>query len=114
MSSNLDWLQRFYLSLCNDDWEHQYGCDIGNVDNPGWTFKFDLTDTVYEQIDGPNVPVGMGTADGDRNWLILRKVGPVIDGACGPLRLDELIGHFRAWVASVEPAAMTSEKQWQQ
>jgi hypothetical protein len=113
VTSNLEWLQRFYLSLCNGDWEHgEVGCKIDNVDNPGWSFEFELADTVYEDIPGPDVAKGAGSADDDPDWVFLKKVGSKIDGACGPLKLDELIGEFRKWAEKVEPLAAHIENQW--
>ena len=114
MTSNLEWLQQFYLSLCNGDWEHGVGgCDIGNVDNPGWSFKFELADTVYESIEGPQIKMGADQTGDGPDWVFLKKVGSAIEGACGPLKLDELIGEFRAWVEAVEPQAAAIERQWQ-
>ena len=113
MTSNLEWLQRFYLSFCNGDWEHGYGCTIENVDNPGWSFKFELVDTVYEDLEGPDVSLGADQTEDGPDWLFLKKAGTVIQGACGPLKLDELIGEFRAWIDKVEPQAAAIERQWQ-
>jgi hypothetical protein len=114
MISNLAWLQQFYLSFCNGDWEHGLGgCNISNVDNPGWSFKFELADTVYETIEGLEVATGEHQADEGPDWVFLKKEGSVVSGACGPLKLDDLIGQFRAWVDSVEPQAAVIEQQWQ-
>ena len=114
MTSNLEWLQQFYLSFCNGDWEHGLGgCTIGNVDNPGWSFKFELADTVYESIEGPVVVQGADQTDDGPDWIFLKKVGSAIEGACGPLKLNDLIGEFRAWVEQVEPIAARIEGQWQ-
>jgi hypothetical protein len=41
----LNHLQEWYASQCNGDWEHTYGISISTLDNPGWSFKVDLTDT---------------------------------------------------------------------
>ena len=113
MTSNLEWLQQFYLSLCNGDWEHSYGCTVDNVDNPGWNFKFDLADTVYVEIEGPDVKKGADQTGDGPDWIVLRKVGSSIEGACGPLKLDELIAEFRGWVENVEPQAAAIERQSQ-
>lgn len=43
-------LQKWYLSQCNDDWEHTYGIQISNLDNPGWNLEVDLTDTYLENV----------------------------------------------------------------
>ena len=113
MTANLEWLQHFYLSFCNDDWEHGFGgCTIDNVDNPGWSFKFELADTVYENIAGPDVRLGQDVSGDGPDWIFLKKEGSRIDGACGPLKLDQLIGEFRAWVISAEPQAVAVDQQW--
>jgi hypothetical protein len=44
-ADNLEWLQQWYLSHCNEDWEHQYGISIKNIDNPGWHLSVDLVGT---------------------------------------------------------------------
>ena len=114
MTSNLAWLQQFYLSFCNGDWEHGLGgCDIGNIDNPGWSFKFELADTVYEGIDGLDVSKGADQVEEGPDWIFLKKDGSVVSGACGPLKLEELIGEFRTWAESVEPQAAANEQRWQ-
>lgn len=46
----LKWLEDWYSDQCDGDWEHQNGIDIGNIDNPGWTLKVDLTGTSLENI----------------------------------------------------------------
>jgi len=114
MTSNLAWLQQFYLSFCNGDWEHGLGgCGIANVDNPGWSFKFELADTVYEDINGLDLAEDADRVGEGPDWMFLRKVGSVVSGSCGPLKLDDLIGEFRAWVESVETQAAAIEQQWQ-
>lgn len=32
-----EWLQKWYKSQCDGDWEHEYGIKIETVDNPGWS-----------------------------------------------------------------------------
>ena len=113
MSSNLKWLQRFYLSFCDGDREHGFGgCTIDNVDNPGWSLKFELADTVYEGLPGPDVAKGADQTGDGPDWVFLKKRGSVVEGACGPLKLDDLIGEFRRWVEDAEPAAATVEEEW--
>jgi hypothetical protein len=38
-------LQSWYVFHCDGSWEHAYGISITSLDNPGWRFKVDLTDT---------------------------------------------------------------------
>ncbi len=112
MSDNLAWLQQFYLSFCNDDWEHSYGCTIENLDNPGWSFKFDLADTGFENLGGLDLKLGEHSSEDGPDWIFLKKEGSTVIGACGPLKLDELIGHFRAWVLSINEQAKSVEASW--
>jgi hypothetical protein len=89
----MDWLQRFYASMCNDEWEHSGGFFIGNIDNPGWSFSFELTDTFLEgQSYEPKM---LHRSDAD--WVITKLEGNRWIGYGGALNLDELIGYFRQW-----------------
>ena len=47
----IKWIEEWYLSNCNNDWEHCYGVKIDNIDNPGWTINIDLIDTPLENKD---------------------------------------------------------------
>lgn len=38
----LKWLDSWYKSNCDGDWEHYYGIKIVTVDNPGWSLTIDL------------------------------------------------------------------------
>ena len=44
----LKWIEGWYLSNCNEDWEHSYGITIETLDNPGWDVKIDLKETPLE------------------------------------------------------------------
>ena len=40
----LKWLEEWYHSNCDGDWEHQYGIKINSLDNPGWEVVIDLSE----------------------------------------------------------------------
>ena len=42
-------LETFYASCCDGDWEHQYGVKIETLDNPGWDVHVDLVGAPLEQ-----------------------------------------------------------------
>lgn len=94
IENNLDWLSSFFQSLCNGDWEHGIGCQIETLDNPGWHFKFDLSDTIFEDIVFTPI-VDLRT---DMDWINCGKDGPKFSAVGGPGNLDELIGVFRTWI----------------
>jgi len=47
----LQWLQKWYQSQCDGDWEHQYGIKISTLDNPGWDLKIDICGTDLEGLE---------------------------------------------------------------
>jgi hypothetical protein len=50
MANELERLQRWYLSQCNQDWEHTYGVTLENIDNPGWMLTVQLAHTTLQDI----------------------------------------------------------------
>lgn len=96
----LSWLQDFYATLCDGDWEHSYGCDIGNIDNPGWMLKFDFTDTEYETATFGCVRIERSETD----WLDCRKEGAIFASAGGVKNLWEMISMLRQFVEAAPDA----------
>jgi hypothetical protein len=47
----LQWLQVWYKSQCNGDWEHQHGIKINTLDNPRWDLKIDIYNTDLEGLE---------------------------------------------------------------
>lgn len=44
----INWLQQWFKSMCNEDWEHGQGIKIETLDNPGWSIEIDLNGTSIE------------------------------------------------------------------
>ncbi|MDO7908781.1 Imm53 family immunity protein [Paenibacillus sp. JX-17] len=38
----LKWLQEWYASQCDGDWEHSNGIKITSIDNPGWYVEINI------------------------------------------------------------------------
>lgn len=99
----LDWLMDWYLSHCDDDWEHRSGVTIESLDNPGWRISIDLTGTAL--AGKPFAPVSFNTdragARFDIRWHHCAVENGCFRGAGGALDLGLLIGIFRDWA---EPA----------
>jgi hypothetical protein len=104
------WLMQWYVSQCDEDWEHQYGVTIDTLDNPGWSLKVDLDGTpleglaflpLYEGVSAEEQP-GQGL-DGDVPWLICRVEGSKFKGWGGPRDLARLISTFRHWAEDTIP-----------
>ena len=97
--NELEWLQTYYLSMCDGDWEHGYGFEIGTLDNPGWHFKFDIADTSLEGVEFNEVVFERT----DNDWVHCRLEGNNFKAYCGPKNLTEVISIFRTWVESARP-----------
>src|SRR5690554_6688083 len=90
----LEWLQSWYLNQCNGDWEHQYGVEIGTLDNPGWRVEIDLRGTGLERAVFEERKVDRSEMD----WFVCSVEGEKFKAASGPLSLIEVLGIFRNWV----------------
>jgi hypothetical protein len=105
---NITWLMNWYLSQCNEDWEHSYGVLIDTLDNPGWSLTIDLEETslagrpfapIYENVDDADPVQGL---DGDVCWVVAKVEGTKFKGYGGPRDLTRLIEAFRSWVTEVD------------
>ena len=99
----LSWLMRWYLSECDEDWEHSYGVKIDTLDNPGWSLSIDLRETSLE--GRPFSKVAHGEPAGDLtdwrslgSWWVADVEGESFKASCGPLDLATVIQLFRDWV----------------
>lgn len=91
-------IELFEDPLCSflDNWCEQYESpqgkvDIGNLSNPGWTITLSLSGTPKEGFL-KKVPKA---AEG-HDWSVLWADGKLIDGACGPLNLIEMLTSMRS------------------
>ena len=94
MSDPLAWLQTYYQSLCDGEWERQYGFKIENVGNPGWLVEFDLIYTEMEDFHFDAVRIERSETD----WVFCDIRDKVFQGSCGATNLVELLAIFRNWV----------------
>ncbi|MBK8726681.1 MAG: immunity 53 family protein [Holophagaceae bacterium] len=95
--STIERLQDWYLSQCNEDWEHSFGIDIGTLDNPGFTLDVDLEET--DLASRAFSPVHIQRED-EHDWVHCKVEGNKFTGACGPRNLDELLNVFLNWADS--------------
>ncbi len=98
--NELDQIQRWYKTHCDGDWEHQFGVQIGTLDNPGWYLDIDLEGTDLANRHFDSVSIDRTESD----WLRCTTEGSVFKGRGGPANLRELLGLFLVWAASdLEP-----------
>ncbi len=90
----LTWLQAWYATQCDGDWEHGAGISIGTLDNPGWTVRIDLADTEASGRILDHIEIHRSEHD----WVNLWVVDDRFEIACGPLNLGEALHEFRLWI----------------
>ncbi len=83
-------LQEWYLSQCDNDWEHSYGIKIDTLDNPGWTVTIDLAGTKLEGLVSARQRIDRDEDD----WAQYEVRGQQFIACGGPLNLEELIDMF--------------------
>jgi Immunity protein 53 len=100
----IDDLQRWYLSQCNESWEHSYGVKIDTLDNPGWSVSIDLTNTKLESTSFKKVSYGVEEEgkDSGTDWLVCEKKQNQFIGHGGPMKLEEIITVFLSWANASE------------
>ncbi|KZN66437.1 hypothetical protein N473_08585 [Pseudoalteromonas luteoviolacea CPMOR-1] len=90
----LNKIQNWYFSQCNDDWEHAFGIKIDTLDNPGWSLRIDLSETLLEGRAFTTIEVDY---DSDKNWIMCKVENNQFIGACGPLKLEAMLNIFLDW-----------------
>jgi len=92
----LDWLEKWFQSNCDTEWEHVFGVKIVTLDNPGWFVKIDLADTPLSIKSFIELTID----NGDNDWIICRVHKDMYEGFGDPSKLGKILEIFREWVES--------------
>ena len=49
-SEGIRFIQSWYASNCDGEWEHEYGIRMATSDNPGWYIEIDVSETSLENV----------------------------------------------------------------
>jgi hypothetical protein len=90
---SLSYLERWYVSQCNGEWEHSYGVRIDTLDNPGWRVHISLRDTKKHSSSLDKVSIDRTDNDWIQYWVEKQE----FHIACGPTNLSEAIEVFVHW-----------------
>jgi len=94
--STIKWLEKWYQSNCDSNWEHVYGVKIETLDNPGWHVKINLADTLVEEKAFNKIYIDKG----DNDWITCRVNNNVFEGGGDSGKLEEILEVFKIWVES--------------
>jgi len=90
-------LQQWYASQCDQDWEHSFGVKIDTLDNPGWIVQIDLTDT--DLASHPFVAFSRGDSEAEADWIHCKAECDQFIGTGGAGNLVEIVETFLTWAA---------------
>ena len=98
ISECVAWIQKWYSSRCDGEWEHDRGVSIETLDNPGWLVKINLQGTNLEGVEFPEVR----DLEPRRRWLACKITEQQFQGAGGPHMLGEILAVFVHWAQGSE------------
>jgi hypothetical protein len=82
-------LQSWYKCNCDGDWEHSFGLNITNIDNPGWGVTIDLEDTSLE-----HAAFERSIDNGELDWMRIEVKDRKFIGHGDPNKLATIIEVF--------------------
>lgn len=89
-----EWIEKWYVSMCDGEWEHFYGIKIDTLDNPGWIVQIDVLDTELE-----NKPFqSMSNYIDDNSWLHCQVKEGKFVASGDSTKLKVILEVFRNWV----------------
>jgi hypothetical protein len=87
----LKWIEEWYLSMCDGDWEHTYKVKIETIDNPGWMVEINLRETSLEHLAKDHSLVEKSETD----WYGYSIKKSIYKAAGDPSKLQFLLELFR-------------------
>jgi len=96
LDDNLLWLINWYSRQCDGDWEHSFGLEINNLDNPGWRITISIQETELKDKEFQEICIERTEED----WIFCKVENRIFDGACGTFNLKEMLESFRSWAES--------------
>lgn len=101
--SLLMWLQQWYESQCDGDWEHGYRVHINTIDNPGWHVSIGLSETALEGLD---IAYRMEERS-ESDWYDIAILKQEFDASGDPSKLTFLLERFRELVENHRQGTLT-------
>ena len=93
---NLEWLEDWYQTQCDGDWEHSRGMHLEPLTDPGWSLVINLAGTTAANARPQRLH--LDTTGGE--WINCSISADQFQGSGDPQKLEQIIGIFRQWVDS--------------
>jgi hypothetical protein len=98
----LGWLQEWYASQCDGDWEHEFGIKITTLDNPGWSITIDLEGATLSGRTIDRLKVDRTDLDWIACWIEQNR----FEACCGPRNMEEVLTVFRRFTETPDSRKM--------
>ena len=94
--NSVEFMQKWFASQCNGDWEHDVGITIETLDNPGWRVSVNLKGTSLEDASFDLVDEERT----DEDWVICRIEDGCFEGFGGVGNLMEILEVFQRFATN--------------
>ncbi len=102
-----EWLEQWFRSQCDEDWEHTKGVSIETLDNPGWQVTVDLAGTSLEIAAHSSLLTVVGDPPSNTNgnvggpeWMKCEIIGGQFQGSGDPLKLGAILRVLQEWITA--------------
>jgi len=89
----LSWIQEWFVTNCDGDWEHDKNLVIETIDNPGWSVFINLTGTYLENKSFKLIEINRSESD----WIYCAVKKNKFESAGGSKNLIEILQIFQVW-----------------
>ena len=94
----LDWIQDWFKSNCDGDWEKGEGIQITTLDNPGWEVEIDISNTSVANLNLRPIHNQKGAQD----WYGVKIENQKFIAAGDAGKLEFLLGLFKEMIETIE------------
>lgn len=94
----LDWVQQWFKSNCDGEWEHGQGIQIITLDNPGWEIEIDISKTSVAFLDLKWILNEKSKQD----WYGVKIENQKFYAAGDATKLTFLLGLFKEMIEKIE------------
>ena len=94
----LEFLQSWYRSQCNGEWEHVKGITIETLDIPGWMVTIDLSETTLEGVPMELIKTEQSSTD----WLECRIENGQFRATGDSSKLVAILEVFHDWASRTQ------------
>lgn len=95
--STLRWIEKWFLSHCDRDWEQENKLTITSLGNPGWLIEIDLNETSLEglEFDMETIDTGESWPSKKQNWWYITIKDNKFNGSGDASKLEFLLNKFK-------------------